>query len=129
MSKTTKIDQEYEEFEELFNNLNIWENPNEVEESSARKYLESKIIQFVFGDKSDVHYGQRVNKSDLEPKFFQSTEKIEVEKVDDEEYEDAYKIDAKISTLSVDTPVSVYFDGYVTKDNGLIEARPTQIRY
>lgn len=128
MSQTHNIHPDFKDFDELLNNLNVWENPDLSEKATTRKYIESEVVERTFGDEAEVKFGRNVDENSLEPKMFQSTEKVEVERKDSEELGRAYKITAKISTLNPNDEVKIFFDGTVSEEKGMNENRPILVR-
>lgn len=128
MSQTHNIHPDFKDFDELLKNLNVWENPDLSEKATTRKYIESEVVGRTFGDEAEVKFGRNVDKNSLEPKMFQSTEKVEVERKDSEELGKAYKITAKISTLNPGDEVKIFFDGTVSEEKGMNENRPILVR-
>lgn len=128
MSKTEKVHPDYTRFKDTLDNLGVWDRPSKVEEATTRKYIESEVVEYVFSGESDVKYGRNVDKSSVEPKIFQSTEKVEVERVKTDNNASAFKINAKISTLNPNNKLNMFFDGYITENEGFIEEKPIMIR-
>lgn len=128
MSQTQNIHPDFKDFDELLKNLNVWEDPSVIEKSTTRKYIESEVVERAFSDESEVKYGRNVDKNSLEPKHFQSTDKVEVEREDSEELGKTYNITAKVSTLGPNETVKIFFDGKVSEKEGLQENRPILVR-
>ena len=128
MSKTEKIHPDYTHFKEMLDNLGVWDNPDKVEEATTRKYIESEIVEYAFDGDSNVKYGRNVDESTIEPKMFQSTEKVEVERVDTDDKGSAFKINAKISNLDPNNKINMFFDGFITELDGFVEEKPIIVR-
>lgn len=128
MSQTEKVHIDYKNFDELLENLNVWEGPNKVEEATTRKCIEAELIEYAFSEESDVKYGRNVDESRITPKVFQSTEKVEVERVETDNKGDAFKINAKLSTLDPSKKVNMFFEGFVTEKEGITEEKPIIVR-
>lgn len=128
MSQTQNVHPDFKEFDELLKNLNVWENPDLSEKATTRKYIESEVVERVFSDEGEVKFGRNVDKNSLEPKIFQSTEKVEVERKDSEELGKAYKVTAKISTLDPKDEIRIFFDGTISEAKGMDENRPILVR-
>lgn len=128
MSQTQNVHPDFKEFDELLKNLNVWENPDLSEKATTRKYIESEVVERVFSDEGEVKFGRNVDKNNLEPKIFQSTEKVEVERKDSEELGKAYKVTAKISTLDPKDEIRIFFDGTISEAKGMDENRPILVR-
>jgi hypothetical protein len=128
VSQTEKVDMHYEHFDELLKNLNVWDGPNKVEEATTRKSIETEIVEYAFSDASDIKYGRNIDESEINPKMFQSTEKVEIERVETDDKGHAFKINAKIATLDPSKKINMFFDGFVTEKEGFVENKPIIVR-
>lgn len=128
MSKTEEVHPDYTQFKDMLDNLGVWDSPNKVEEATTRKYIESEIVEYAFGGDSNVKYGRNVDENNIQPKLFQSTEKVEVERVKTDDKGSAFKINAKISTLNPNKKINMFFDGFITEFEGFVEEKPIIVR-
>lgn len=132
MTEAKKVHPDYERIDKLLSELNIWGDTTDIEESRTRRDIGTILIDRIFGDDGDfdIKYGRHVNKDEIQPKQFQSTNKVEIKQIDDQELGDSYKISVTISDLNLDhrERTKLYFDGYISETDGLVEKRPTVIR-
>lgn len=123
---------DYIQIEELFANLDIWDHPSIDQEVVFREYMRDIIVSKVLDPEStfDVKYGRYVDKNSIEPKRFQATKKVEVKKENDDQLGKIYKISVCISDINVNPSdrVNLYFDGIISKENGIEPDKPITIR-
>lgn len=126
----TDTHRDYILIEQLLRNFDIWNHPSKDQEAGFREYMRDIIVGRVLGSKSDfdVKYGRNIDKQELEPKRFQSTRKVEIKKPDNRD--EIYKISVCISDINVNPSdrVNLYFDGIISKMNGIESDKPITIR-
>lgn len=131
MSNATQKHPAFERVEELFDNMDVWDKPTEIDEITTRKVLESEIIDYTFSGEPDIQYRGGVKQNRVTPKMFLSTDRITVKPLDyDEEYGESYLVKAKISDLNPEPNevLSIYFEGYVSEIQGIKNKEPIIIR-
>lgn len=132
MTEAKNVHPDYERVDKMLTELNIWSDTTDIEEARTRRDMGTILIDRIFSDDGDfdIKYGRHVDEDSIEAKQFQSTNKVEIKQIDDEEFGESYKISVTISDLNLDhrERVKLYFDGYVSEKDGIIEKRPTVIR-
>lgn len=128
MSQNIKINKRFKYFRELVNSLNIWDNPSQIGISKTRQYLQSIIISYTFGNNSEVNFGRGVDPNDVDPRDFQFTDKVKLNRKNADEQGEYYIIKAVISTISINRPIKLYFDGIITKEKGLEQNKKIHIK-
>ena len=131
-SQDTDTHNDYILIEELFENLDIWDHPSIEQEVRFREYMRDIIVGKFLDSKSDfnVKYGRYVDKQEFDVKRFQATRKVEIKKENDNKLGQIYKISVLISDINVNPSdsVNLYFDGIISKKNGIEPDKPITIR-
>jgi hypothetical protein len=130
MTEVQQTHPEFEMWEDMLENLNVWNNPNALDEATTRRSIEIEVIENTFSDDTDVKYGRNVGEDDISPKMFQSTDRVEIERVQSDELGKTYRLSARLTDLNPDPKnrLTLHFEGYISEQNGFETKHPVIIR-
>lgn len=132
MTTQDSIHDDYNLINQLLENFNVWNNPSKKEEVEFREYMRDMIVGRVLDPESDFEpkYGRNVDRENVNPRDFQLAKKVEIEKVDDKQYGEIYKLSVCISDINVDSSNCrrLYFNGIISRQEGLESKKPIVIR-
>ena len=130
MKETRQTHPEFDKWEQLFDNLNVWDTPDEVDEATTRRTIEVELIENTFSEDTDIKYGRDVENNQVSAKDFQSTDRVEIERIQDDELGRTYRVSAKLTDLNPNPKErhTLHFEGYVSEQNGLETKHPVIIR-
>lgn len=123
-----KPHEDYQRLMELLENRNVLDKPNNKEKVITRRTIESEIINYTFSDDSEITHSDNIAKSDIKPKLFRSADEVYIRKDEEnEEYDNPYLVRCQISTLNPNHKYIIKFEGYITKEDGIVESEPIGI--
>jgi hypothetical protein len=130
MTEAQQTHPEFEKWEEMLENLNVWNKPSAMEEATTRRSIEVEVIENTFTDGTDIKYGRNVDEKDISPGIFQSTDRVEIERVQSDELGKTYRLSARLTNLNPDpqSRLTLHFEGYVSEQNGFETKHPVIIR-
>jgi len=116
--------------DDLFKNMDVWDEPTSLQEVTTRRNIEAEIIEAVSNGQVPVDFGSHVDESEVDLSNFVSPEKIAVHRREDNRRGRMYEVTVVISDLNLNPRqrLALYFDGVISERNGVEVNKPAVIR-